>query len=392
MASFVEAIGESINRAACVVLGNYVASEELLRYIVEPFSTGNDYNSSRFLYNQRCNAAPPSPPPPPFTGGQCSTLYTVNLTFTVNRGLVSNPGGLPPDVQTRTANYAGAISGLRVSNQANSASLFIQHAGTESGIFNTNFATPNDTTITDFAITSVARVDGLPDNCGSPPPIIPPYQSGDNTYVDSPTYINNEGDTVNIPVSITLGYADIDFNGTLSFPVDLDFELNPELNVSGTLNFNTGDFNVGVNNPRGSGGSPGLPPGGYGTNEEPVDPTIPADEAPPAPLPDEDPPEREEVIAGCVVIVEQLDGKESIVFQGDNPDLILPCAGYVQFLIRVGNLSGWTEPIPVKSSRAFIPCPWEPGAYKVEGTAYYNAAIQVIPVYVQRTLQPQFPE
>lgn len=390
--NFAEAVGESINRAACVILGNYVASEELLRYIVEPFSTGNDYNSARFLYNQRCNMAPPTAPPPPFTGGQCAGVsYRVDAEFEYNSNAIANPSGYT--TLNGFAIVPGKVTGTRIDSTPGSVKLYVTHEAGEALIGGVNGSTnPGELVARNDRILSVVRQDGLPDTCGNPDPIIPPYQPGDNVYVDAPTYINNEGDTINIPLSITFGYADIDFNGNLSFPVDLDFELNPELNVNGEFNFNFGGFNPTSGNPRGTGGVPGLPPGGYGTDKEPTDPTLPSDEAPPVPLPGEDPPEREEVIAGCYVIVEQLDGKETVVFQGDNPDIILPTAGYVQFLIRAGDLSGWTEPQPVKSSRTFIPCPWEGGAYKVEGTGYYGAALNIIPLYVQRTLQPQFPD
>jgi len=389
---FGSAVRESVNRAACVVFGNYVASEELLRYIVEPFSTGNDFNSSRYLYNQRCNMPPPEPPAPGFTGGQCAgVLYDVTYSYDLTTDKFTNPPGTYTP-QSGTSRVTGKVNGItkEVSTFLASAKLLTDGGDVNIGGASSGFA--NNVDIINLSIDNITRVGGGADDCGDPPPVIPPYEPGSNTYGDNITYVNNEGDTLTIPVVIALGYADIDINGQLSIPVKLDFSLNPELNVSGEFNFNTGDFNPTIGYPGNSNSGCSFPSDGYGSDDTPDSPAIPAPEAPDRPEPDPDAPKREEIIAACIVIVTQLDGKETVVFQDDNPDIILPGAGYVQFLIRVGTLSGWTEPIAVKSSRAFIPCPWEAGAVAVYGTGYYNASIQVIPVYIQRTLQPQFPE
>lgn len=77
-------------------------------------------------------------------------------------------------------------------------------------------------------------------------------------------------------------------------------------------------------------------------------------------------------------------GRVGTLFQGDNPDIAVPNYGYVNFLCRAGGFQGgWTPDQPVKNGRCFIPCPWDGGAYAVEGTPQPGVEWVLTPVYAK---------
>jgi len=70
------------------------------------------------------------------------------------------------------------------------------------------------------------------------------------------------------------------------------------------------------------------------------------------------------------------------LFQGDNPDILIPAAGYISFYVDIpGTGKGWTLDIPVKNARNFIQCPWEGGAINVKGTPNPQVTFVITPVY-----------
>lgn len=392
MANFIEALGESINRASCVVLGGLAGQEELLRYVLEPLQTGNPgYNGLGALYAQNCDRPPPGRPDPPFTGGQCNAFYKVFYSGEYRGGAPgsANDGYIPFSSQT-AFNVLGAVTGIgsQVNAQGNGARVQIFGAGAPVNGF--GFTTTNSAPFfRNLKINSVSRESGLPDNCGDPPPIPPVLPPGGNVYNDNTTFINNEGDTITIPISVTLGYAQVNFNGQLSIPISVDFSANPELNFEGDYNFNTGDVNINI-------GNPALPrPGKDGTPKDYTSPDTPAipDELPPEiPLPPYEPQaEQYDVIRAAIVTTTVQFGLETVIFQDENPNIFAPALGHISFLIQIGDRQAWTNDIPVKNKRAFIECPWEAGAIDVKGTARPGNEISVSPVYVTATRQPTYP-
>lgn len=393
--NFIEALGESINRAACVVLGDAANTGELLNYVLEPLATSGTYNGAAALYAQRCGLPLPAgfTPEPAFTGGQCPTSYTVNTTYrqTVN-GVPGNP------VNNSFPNIPGTIKGIERFTVGTGIGVRIRHGlpGNPGGVGFSNVvfisnAQPNNVDVTAFSITSVTRTDGLPDNCGSPPAGYPPYQPGSNTVNETVNVTNNEGDTLNIPVVLIFGYATLNVDGTINIPVNADFALNPEFNGDFDFNFNTGETRPNVNNPSAPLPSPCTDPGGY--TPDPTVPAPPSDIPDPPPIepPTGEPVERERILKGCIVTTTLLDGNETTLVQQDNPDIYIPATGYVQFRVRVGNSSAWTNDVPVKSLRAFIPCPWDAGAIEVKGTPRFGNQFQITEVWVTRTFNPTYP-
>lgn len=394
MASFIDAVGESVNRAACVILGDFAARLEVLNYVLDPLATAPSYNGAAATYAARCGL--PLPPSfngsAPFTGGQCpGVLYDVTVTYTVIRGIVSFPPG-EPENKSAVRRLAGAINGVRVVNDPGVTQLFIRHAGIEAGVESIGLATPGNARIENAVIVSAIRVDGNPDNCGNPPVTPPVYTPGSNTYNTNVTYNDNEGTEVTIPVVIALGYATFNANAEVTIPVELNFELNPELNFNAEFNFNTGEVTPDLRNP-----SAPRPPSCTDPNGFEPDPTIPA---PPPEIPDaenpdtepDEPIEREEIINAAIVTVGNPGENESVIFQDDNPDIYVPALGYIQFKIRVGASSAWTGDIPIKCKRQFVPCPWPLGAVDVRGTGRYENEITVTPVKSRVQLINPFPE
>lgn len=390
--NFLDGLAETTNRAFCVILANTVNQADLLQYVLTP-GFGEQYNPFPSLYAQNCPLTPPQPPESPFAGGQCATSYRVFWSGEYRGGAPgsANDGYLPVSESTASG-VLGPITGIRyIPNPAgNGARVVIDANGVYEGRF--GFTTTNsEPFFRNLRITSVVRDDGLPDNCGDPPPDTSPPPPGYNIYNDNVTYNDTNNVEVTIPVILTFGYATVNIDGRLSIPINANFTANPEFNLN--FNYRPGDNNVqpDFTDPRVPLPSPCNPPGGFIPDPSvPPPPDSIPDPDPDAPATD-DPTERRELLVGCIVTTTFLDGNETTIAQQENPDIYIPATGYVQFRIRVGNVSGWTNDIPVKSLRAFIPCPWDGGAIEVKGTPRFGNQFTVTPVYVTQTFNPTYP-
>lgn len=242
-----------------------------------------------------------------------------------------------------------------------------------------------------FAIRDLmfVRADGLPDDCGDPPPVIPPPVNNYNQYDVDVTYNDNDGNDITVPVTLIYGQAFIDADFNVQIPVKVN--LTPQVSFNATLNVQTGDikfnlaptidlsggtYNIGFGGDNRSttnttnyyvGGDPPPPPDGSESDDTPP-PTAP---------------QSEQLIRGVIVTVTAHSGvMEGVFFQdGGNPDIYIPNLGYVQFAIRVGSSVSWTADKPVKSLRSFIPCDWEGGAVDVQGTPRPGVEWTLTPVY-----------
>jgi len=394
MTDFVSGLTGAIKQAACQTLD---ASEAFGNSLVYAWQQGtgltgvNPPNFASIAKGFLCGN--PSPQLPPATGtpqgGQCSCIeYGIfgyltrnaqpNLYFNNTRvwgpieGVVAVPGGFnPPFVTTYNVICGGGVPGPCI-------------PGTQVSIG----AGASDGNITSYVITAIRRNDGLPDDCGEPPPpvtdpIPPPGIEGDDiTFVYSPG-----GDTTgNLSVTLSPIFIQprLNFNGQLIIPFTA--ELNIDLggvnfNVTGNINVNTGDVNFNF------GRGPGIKEPGY---DNPCDEeTKPVRDEPdpvlPLPTPPDDPDVDEETVIVAVLVQTSsasLQAKASLIPQGGNPTIYAPSLGHVAFYVPTGQGGGraWTSDIPVKNTYQLIPCPWDLGAVGVSGTPNQGVSWSLTPI------------
>jgi len=349
---------------------------------------------SAHLYATYCGRPlpPEGRPRRPFEGGQCPAAYQVNYLYTRR------------DLQTQ---------------EISEGSFFFRLQGPLSRAEIVSFDTPNNGQLVCYATgaieelsqvltiaygnlpnapfyeftnlrVTIVRRDGLPDDCGDPP-LVPPFSPPGDRF-DAPgdiIYVTPEGDTINVPVTFDFRGARIGINPDFHIPVNVRFDLDPTLNISGTVNFNTGDFVV---NPY----SPGTPPGGGDTPRDVFTPPgnppgTPPGTPPPNPpgVPDEDAPPRDPdplpappvIIRGVIVQVFEAETDATIIFQDAAPDIYAPNLGYITFKCLVDDYASWTTDIPVKNRSQLIECPWRYGAVDVRGNPKGGATFNLIPVY-----------
>lgn len=218
-----------------------------------------------------CNPRGKTPPPPqsPFTGGQCAALYNLRGTYTTvdgtepfdagnGYGKITNYRTVTGDTPTR--NIAAFVDqGVGTADQRLNVRLYVGGEGSDRQLGTISF-TP-------------VRIDGLPDNCGSPPPVYPPTLPPANNYTtNAPVTINNS--PVTIPVTII---------PTVFAPVNI---FRPEINVNVggvNVNFDLGGVNFTINPPAGT--TPVLPPNDTRPTKPPsTPPTSPTKPAAPTDL------------------------------------------------------------------------------------------------------------
>lgn len=411
MATFREAISTAARTLLCAQLGNLANLADIFSDLTEPAPVSSQYafiaNGFRLACNREPNAPPPTPPA--LNGGQCQALYRVTFNMIPSGGQWRNFVVSPTEPRPVSADFWGPISNLRMERTAFSPPDNVSTwspaitrftNGTEppgsSGnprndtIFLTGQAVQPATAVVTITNVEVTRLDGLPDNCGSPPPTPPfgvPTPDYRNTQTNI-TYRNEDGIDITIPVGFFFANAFIDANLDVNIPVhvtinfDVSFPINFNISTGG-ISFN---FGGGANNPDGS--PPPAPP--------PPPPRTPTpdgfetEEPPPPPPPDpefedeEEPPPtgRDRVIRGVIVTASSVDSNRiGVIFQsGGNPDIRIPGLGFVSFKIQVGSSVAWTNDIPVKNDRAFIECPWDGGAIEVRGSSRPGVAFQLTPV------------
>lgn len=219
---------------------------------------------------------------------------------------------------------------------------------------------------------TVTPVGAAPDNCGGPPPDYP----ADRTPVP-----------INRPITIDQGGQPVVIQPQFSFdPVtnNINIDIAPDIQVGfDGVNF---DINLGGSNGGGAGGCPPRP--------DPEDTSVDPDDPPPEPTLDpatEEPPDPPtQVIRAAIVTVTDLSGAiTAINGQGNDPDNYFPDVGTIKFRIRgADGVSAFTNPIRVQTSRAWIDCPWDGGAFAVTGTPRPGVAFDITPIYDVSSLPP----
>lgn len=397
--TFLESVGDAAKDGLCSVLSTSEAITNFGRNLVNRASysvvggaviPSGGPNPIGALSRAFCNREPPTPTAPSFSGGQCDgVLYRITYQWTLLNG---------PD-NPRTAEVYGPIVGIGApqeqSNNPNASFVLITARGFGpggpssepftfqlSGIGNGGF--PEDTS---FAVLSVDRADGQPDQCGDPPnAILPPPEGYNRQTVPNFTYIDNSGDTVNLgDLNLVYLQPTINANADIRIPVNVevgDVSFGLDILPNGTV-----EFNFGSSGRRGADGS--------GPDEPSIDEDPPnaPDDVPLLPPGPPDDPAAEQSIVGCLVTVTQVTtSTPTVIFQDDNPDIYAPNLGFVQFLIRLSGVrGGWTLDIPVKNRAQIIPCPWPYGAIAVRGTPRPGVEFTITPIY-RETLIRREPE
>jgi len=381
MAGLVEAATEAIRSTFCSALE--ATDRYWNTFLGESLSGFSPFARSAFAYRSFCNREPPQLPDAA-TGGQCNTVYRITVVYRVFNK-VTNTYTI---TDTITLDRNGKVKGLVERTEVGQRTTYLV-TGT--------FANPDarveeniissDATNTDHRgtrITSIVRLDGNPDDCGSRrPPLDSPYPTAPNFSAPITINYNNDfGGNVILGGFVAFGAAYIDADLNLNIPFTLELNADFNIPINGTINLNGGDinFNFGGSNSGGGGGNckdgtknwdtDPFPDGG---NDDSIDVT-PSD-------PDDENSDVVRVIKGVVTYVTGSSNKVTTVFQDATQDLLVPRCGNVQFLIQVGNTLAWSQDYPVRSNRGLIVCDWPGGAIDVRVTPYAGYTINLQRVY-----------
>lgn len=346
MSSYLEGLKGAVGGAVCFVADKLDSAAT--------YTFGTPPGSIR---GSACNnPTPPPPTPPPFTGGQCSGVsYIVTYSYDVEQGNPCGTQTFGPFTRTKI----GPIRGLRTATTGVDCScpggsigaVYLQSSNSSGGLVEEVVGSRAQDCISGARIISVSRVGGSPDDCGDPPPpppVPPPSQPINFTYV------NNQGDNVNVsgdvnigipiliapftlvaPVTITAG--GISFNGSVNLSPEFDVTISPSFGGSG-------------NGPGGGGGGTGQP-----TQPIPPDDEDPNDDSPAAPVACEDLP-----LKGLVVTLqfsEEMNATE-LIQNGGIPSLGVPRVAIAYFVARVGNREVYMPGIDLKSRQQYVPVPF----------------------------------
>ena len=344
-------------------------------------------------YSAFCNAPPPPSLDLPRERGQCTVKYRVNASGTVKTG--NNPSQQWTGAQVGCTNIPdvlyGPITGPFLHRPGSGGQWVVSFTGKngQGQVVTYNvFSAPynNGQTQVTIGSSTIERCDGQPDECGNFIP--PPNPPGTTVYNDNRQYIDNNNVTHNIDLNFTAPSVYINADGHLNVrgEVTVDFDVDATVNIPVTVDVSTGDisFNIGT----------GLGDNRDGTDDTDYDYD---DGNNPAPNPDpdiEEPPTDDtddsgdpsrRVIRGVFVVASEVDTHTvGQIAQSNTPTILIPCLGYVSFLIGVGLRKAWTTEIPVKSVNAFIPCPWEGGALDVRFSPRGDTVATLTPVFYRQ--------
>ena len=363
--SVLEAVDDAVTAGFCFVSGNAEGLLGLAQGLprVFPIGAAGDvpslaYDNLRRIRARYCGGDGGEEIPPPFSGGQCPTTYLVNL---VNTSTTS------PFPATGQVFAIGPIRGVQVRPGINPGTIFIDVLANPTA----GFRTGNEGE--QWSISSVSRVDNQPDDCGSPPPILPPPS------IPSFDIDIEVGPSLTIPATIIYAPIQIDVNGTVNIPVTVNlngefpFTINGTLEIAPEFNFNLDPSEFYPEEPEEP--EPNPEPEG---DDETTEPEEPEDE----PSPDD--PIIAVVVSGAI----QSQARPSGIFQDEGPDIYAPRLGTVRFGSLIGRQVFWSEDIPVKGLRSVVqnPIPW--GSQLVAVNAEPGVVLNYSPV---RSALPEYP-
>lgn len=411
MATLIDAVKTAGKRAFCSLQSTGYNAWYLFSKIADGdiLAAGKFADASNGLF---CNNPVPlvfgSSAQPPFSGGQCNTLYRVQFQYTHEAVTNFNTCDMAATTEQYDSGSPGNLQGPITAIQAVVRQVSSNCGGVSSyniDIVGANGVVlggpqlpgqgPNPPVITNIVIT---RADGMPDSCGSLPPVVPPYEPGSTTIVDDITYEPEGGGTqITIPATVVLGFAFVDIDANIRVPVTVNLG---GIKIPLTLNVTTGDINLGgirvgspdidykfdirVGGPGGITTPPGVEPP---IGPPPGEPDYPELDQPPEP-------DSEPIIIGAVVTTTNITGRRDLLYQGGgNPNIEIPRLGFIQFLNYVPGLGlAWSEDIPVKNLRHLIRNPWPYGAVAVEGSPRNGVSWTITPVYKQAQFPIEYPD
>lgn len=345
------------------------------------------------LYGLVCDRPPPPPEDSPLEGGQCAGVaYSVVIDWKVRWYDIID--GLDREIDSANAKTVIGPVGYCGFEPVGANGLNLVWNGQNGKQEVTIFADiPRYTNqVRDLQGVTATRPDGLPDSCGNQPPSYPPYIPGGNQSPSDPiTWEDDDGNSYNDDIDFTFGFPIQLPDGSITMPIEVNFNIHPELNFNGDINLP--DFTLSPNF-----GNPGLPSSGcqpasddYADEEEPDGYDDPPSTNIPDPPANEPQVENRRILRGCMVNTSVIPPEIGQIHQDFNPDIRIPNLGYVNFLIKVGTVQGWSEDIPVKNVNAFIRCEWEGGAILVRGTPRPGVAWRITNIYTRQSFDPRFP-
>lgn len=350
MVTFGAAVGAIVKSTSCAVLAFDDNALRLMRRV--GFPNDSLSNSIGAIRRELCSNPRPPVIPPNYLGGQCPVRYKVTITYDQ-----VNPQGVVQAPQTLSRDFLlGPLGAIYKRGAFATKQVGVD---TAQGFQVIAENTSEDVDYANLRNPIIFRQDGQPDNCGNNDDNTdnPPQPTTINVDInydnDNNTNITENGDlTIFAPIA--------NFNGELSFPINLDLG---GVDINGELNLN-GDFTFSPSFPVSTGDEPDKPP-----------PTIPT---PPPTIPPA-PPRR--MIGAKVYVISNNGFSVGVIDQDENPDILIPRAGSIQFYQPAGDRPGWSPDIDVKTSVAWIPCPSPGYATAVAGTPRLGVEWQINPVY-----------
>lgn len=315
-----------------------------------PFKEAGD-----FVNDWICGDGEDTFPPPPFDGGQCPGVNYSCLWVNNRSGLQQGVGGA-----------IGPVSGFTTVVEGGFRRVKVNHAGGVISLIYDSAQNP-DLGISNFR---VQRVDGQPDDCGNPPPDLPP-PAPINVDVDV-TYGPTNNLNLTVPVIFAPVYVALD--GTVNVPVTVNFS--PEFSLDGTLELFP-DFSLDLNFP-GAGGGPGdSQPDPEPPPDDPEGPGEPGEDDPDTPEDDE--PNQNVYALLCRGRIES-DARPSGIFQQVGPDIYAPRLGSARFGTVIEGVTFWSEDVDIKGLNSVVQCPIPWGASRFVVNAAPGVSLNYTPV------------
>ena len=365
MPSLRESIGSFVRDTACFIADSADRRDELWEQAKRDGGaavwTGQDGFSPDItapVARLICGDAPGTTPDPvfsspaPFEGGQCEGVrYAVDLTITNNATGSS---------VTTIRNVGGPVIGLRTTQNGSTRTIELvgtQPNGEPEVVFVTSGgAEPYPSAV----INSVSRIDGEPDNCGNPGDGTPPSAPGDINY-DTP-----EGPQTD-PVVVTPRPPYRTPDGDIGIPFNIDFPDGPLVAIYFP---GSGDVQIGDDrpDPNNSLCCPQIDP------DSPVPPDGPDDPPPPG---------DERRFAGVVVTAIEISNNLRVTeLEGGGVKLYIPRLSTVSFAVEIDGRRAWTDDIPVRKAKQFVPVPAP--AFGYDWAVYDEPGVTttVTPVYI----------
>lgn len=374
MGTLAEGITNGYKAALCRLLGSPLGG---LARAYDAFGGPTVADNVRAARRWVCGDDPDAelpPIPPPFAGGQCPVLYDIRTRadFVFGSGTVTLDSGV-----TRVLGPIGGVSvAPSTDGGCGQGSPRAVVVATGQGLVTTQ-CPGQSSDIQNPRIISVVRVDGQPDDCGNPEPILPP-PAPINIDIDV-TYGPNNEFNITVPVVIAPFFVSVD--GRINAPVTV--EISPNVNISGTLELFPDfkfvptvdvDVDIGGNQP-----DPAPPP------SDPEGPGSPGDDDP------DTPGEPEPRVYGllCRARIES-DARPSGIFQEVGPDIYAPRLGSARFGTLISGVVFWSEDIDIKGLNSVIQCPIPWGASRFAVNAAPGVAITYTPISTAPKEWPPF--